>query len=66
MAILRKQAACKLRRGKVHPKKAVCWQWETIKASGSEELNYIIELITGGHRPGRAIPDERTKDTNSR
>ncbi|MEK4191784.1 hypothetical protein NYE59_01730 [Paenibacillus sp. FSL L8-0323] len=64
MAILRKQAACKLRRGKVHPKKAVCWQWETIKASGSEELNYIIDLITGGHRPGKAVQDGEEKGSD--
>lgn len=43
----------------------IVWSYKTIKETGSEELNYIIELITGGHRPGRAIPDERTKDTNS-
>lgn len=43
----------------------IVWSYETIKETGSEELNYIIELITGGHGPGRAIPDERTKDTNS-
>lgn len=50
--------AHKLRRGEVHPKKAVCWQWEAIKETGSEELNYIIDIITGGRRPGKKVPDE--------
>ncbi|WP_197069753.1 hypothetical protein [Paenibacillus sp. FSL R5-0345] len=34
------------------------WCYETIKASGSEELNYIVDIVTGGHRPGEAIKDE--------
>ena len=43
----------------------IVWSYKTIKETGSEELNYIIELITGGHRPGEAVSDERTRDNNS-
>jgi hypothetical protein len=34
------------------------WAYETIRESGSEELNYIIDLVTGGHKPGRSVTDE--------
>ena len=37
------------------------WAYETIRESGSEELNYIIDLITGGHRPGRSVTDGKEK-----
>ena len=52
---------CAFRRGKILTPKRIPWLY-TFRQIASEEFNYIIDLITGGHRPGEAAKHE---DTNS-
>lgn len=33
------------------------WCYDTIRESGSEELNYVIDIITQGYRPGTIIKE---------
>lgn len=40
------------------------WSYQTIKESGSEELQYFIDLITGGHPPGRSVTDGKEKSND--
>ena len=43
----------------------VCWNYAEILAEGSDELQAIIEIITGGCPPGIPIKEkERKKDAN--
>lgn len=37
--------------------------YETIRESGSDELNYIIDIITAGYRPGKAVPNDKNTDS---
>lgn len=60
---LGKQADRKSRRRSVRTFPGV-WEYKTLKESASEELKYILEIITGGHPPGRSVTDgqETTND----
>lgn len=49
----------RIKRGEIHTPKGIPWCW-TFKEIASEELNYIIDIITAGHKPGEAIQDEKT------
>lgn len=42
------------------------WGYKTIKASGSEELKYIIELITDGREPGIPIREDDSIEKDNR
>ncbi|WP_405113599.1 hypothetical protein MHH28_07620 [Paenibacillus sp. FSL K6-1217] len=51
------QTGRKIGRRSVPTAKRIPWCW-TFKEIASEEFNYIIDIITGGKRPGKAVPDE--------
>ncbi|MNV75082.1 hypothetical protein D3C71_1683470 [compost metagenome] len=57
MEALGKQTDRKSRRKSIHPFPGV-WEYKAIMETASEELKYIIEIITAGRKPGEAIRDE--------
>lgn len=56
---VREQTTHKVRRGRIHSPKAIPWSY-TLKEIFSEELNYIIDLITGDNPPGKAVQNENS------
>ena len=51
MAKVRNQTVNKIRRGRIHSPKAVPWSYAA-KSLFSEGFNEVLNLITGGKRPG--------------
>lgn len=42
-----------------HKVEIIEWKYKEIKAHGSDELKLAIEIITGGHKPGKATKEEK-------
>ncbi|MNW58107.1 hypothetical protein D3C74_359530 [compost metagenome] len=42
------------------------WAYDEIRKSASEELQYVIELITAGHRPGKAVKEDKNENDRNR